>query len=426
MSIPLDNIRDWIEGLLPCPSVLYLFLPHGSKNISDFNMSRTHTDQFLMPTVIMHDQEPLNYKLYANLNNVCHNIINEIYQSNSPDQQPLRDLDCAIKISLPNLNLQYIPFFLGQRYYDNPVLIHSEKNSQDLELYEQAGYLCVHYWAHAMIARDWYRFAKDDHRLKITNAPAKKFLVYCRDWSDGREYRLKFLDLLIEHELLDSCLVNMMHTNSSSVHYKQHKFINEDFVISQIEKLEQIAENRSPGHASAEYSPTDFVNTKISVVLETVFDDVRIHLTEKTLRPIACGHAFLLAAGPGSLAYLRQYGFKTFSPLIDESYDLETNSCTRLKKIVTSMQQLNLLTESELDELQEIAAYNQQHFFSDKFATVIKTELMTNLEQAYNRLSLSTGKKFMALLDQLSSQNVDLKLFQNFDLVLDKIKQSCQ
>ena len=90
------------------------------------------------------------------------------------------------------------------------------------------------------------------------------------------------------------------------------------------------------------------------------------------------------------------------------------------------MQQLNLLTESELDELQEIAAYNQQHFFSDKFATVIKTELMTNLEQAYNRLSLSTGKKFMALLDQLSSQNVDLKLFQNFDLVLDKIKQSCQ
>jgi hypothetical protein len=49
-------------------------------------------------------------------------------------------------------------------------------------------------------------------------------------------------------------------------------------------------------------------------VAETVFD-TRIHLTEKTLRPIACGHPFILAAGPGSLKYLQTYGFRTFSPL---------------------------------------------------------------------------------------------------------------
>lgn len=379
-----------------------------------------------MPAVIMHDQEPLNYKFYANLNTACHNDMVEVYESNSPDKQSLRDLDCSIKTSLPNLNLQYIPFFVGQRYYDNVVLIHSEKNSQDLELYQQDGYLCVHYWAHAMIARDWYRFAKVDHRLKIAKDPAKKFLVYCRDWSDGREYRLKFLDLLIEHELLDSCLVNMMHTNSSNIHYTNHQFLNEEFAINNIERLEQITENRSPSHASAEYDPADFVDTEISVVLETVFDDTRIHLTEKILRPIACGHAFILAAGPGSLAYLRRYGFKTFSPLIDESYDLETNSCTRLNKIVNSMKQLTLLTKTELDQLREIAAYNQQHFFSDEFANIIKTELVDNLEQAYKQLPLSTGKKFMTLLDHLSSQKFDLKLFHNLDIILNKIKQSCQ
>jgi hypothetical protein len=44
-------------------------------------------------------------------------------------------------------------------------------------------------------------------------------------------------------------------------------------------------------------------------------------LTEKALRPIACGQPFILAATPGSLQYLRSYGFKTFSGYIDETYD---------------------------------------------------------------------------------------------------------
>jgi hypothetical protein len=69
-------------------------------------------------------------------------------------------------------------------------------------------------------------------------------------------------------------------------------------------------------------------------VLETLFDDHRWHLTEKSLRPIACGKPFVLMATPGSLQYLRQYGFKTFDGLIDETYDSIQNPKQRLQAVL--------------------------------------------------------------------------------------------
>jgi hypothetical protein len=102
------------------------------------------------------------------------------------------------------------------------------------------------------------------------------------------------------------------------------------------ELIDQFLDNKFSSAASADYDPNDFINSEISVILETVFDDRRIHLTEKTLKPIACGHPFILAAGPGALEYIRSYGFKTFAPYIDESYDQETDSLKRLEKIEQS------------------------------------------------------------------------------------------
>ena len=42
----------------------------------------------------------------------------------------------------------------------------------------------------------------------------------------------------------------------------------------------------------------------------------------------------MLAATPGSLQYLKQYGFETFHGLIDESYDTILDPRERLKTIV--------------------------------------------------------------------------------------------
>jgi hypothetical protein len=139
--------------------------------------------------------------------------------------------------------------------------------------------------------------------------------------------------------------------------------------------------------SSAEYESTDFNYTAISVVLETIFDS-RIHLTEKTLRPLACGHPFILAAGPGSLELLRKYGFETFNPYINESYDMILDSSDRLRAITAELRRISLLPSSKQQELvsvcNQIAQKNQQRFFSKEFRNYVTEELQTNVQIAFD------------------------------------------
>jgi len=390
MNIPLDNLYHWIEGMLPAPAVLYVFRTHGNKEISNLRWFREYDFKSMQecPAIIVNDQEPLDWNFYSNPQQYIDHY--KKYATSTFNQ-------FLLKYS-SNFNLQATVLFYGSDVYDRCILIHSEKNSDDLSKYQQNGFLSVHYWAHAVIARDWFRFAKHDTRLSVHAAPQNKFLIYCRDWSHNREYRLKFLEMLIEQNLDKVSHTSVMHTNSEGVHFLQHKFKNNNFELNVPELIDQIAPNNSSSNSSADYSCADYVNAEVSVVLETVFDSCKIHLTEKTLRPIACGHPFLLAAGPGSLEYIKNYGFKTFSPWIDESYDLEIDSLTRLKKIIKSMKQIQNLTEFEKNKLKDIAKYNKEHFFSDKFFNVVKNELKNNLETAYELLKKNQGIHYLEML----------------------------
>jgi hypothetical protein len=134
--------------------------------------------------------------------------------------------------------------------------------------------------------------------------------------------------------------------------------------------------------ASADYDVNDITSTAVSVILETVVDSNKIHLTEKTLRPIACGHPFVLLAGPRALEYLKSYGFKTFSKFWDESYDQEPDTVKRMEKIVKIMQQIQHLDEHDWIEINTITEYNKQHFFSQGFIQKIHSELQKNLDHA--------------------------------------------
>jgi len=140
--------------------------------------------------------------------------------------------------------------------------------------------------------------------------------------------------------------------------------------------------------ASAIYDSVDHVQTAISVVLETVFDN-RIHLTEKSLRPLACGHPFMLAAGPGSLALLRKYGFQTFAPYIDETYDTVQDNDLRLDYILIEMKRIQQLPDYEKSQLINqcnlIAAFNKKHFFSTDFFNLIVKELQDNVTTAFEQ-----------------------------------------
>jgi hypothetical protein len=134
--------------------------------------------------------------------------------------------------------------------------------------------------------------------------------------------------------------------------------------------------------SSATYTPQDFAQTRCSIVLETVYDQ-RIHLTEKTLRPLACGHPFMILNGPGALETIRSYGFKTFQPYINESYDKEQSPTKRMDMVLREMRRIN--SESEKyqkwiwEGCAEIAEHNKKLFFDDKFIWRVKTELRRNV-----------------------------------------------
>ena len=168
--------------------------------------------------------------------------------------------------------------------------------------------------------------------------------------------------------------------------------------------------NTHNSSASADYNNNDYACTAIEVVLETLFDDTRLHLTEKTLRPIACGQPFILMATHGSLQYLKDYGFRTFDGIINETYDTITDPRKRLDAVIQEMLRISLMNRSEkyilYKQLYEIAKFNQRLFFSKDWQQSISQEFLTNLYRA------------IGVLDQYKNKVIQNKMNQCWDGVL--------
>jgi len=113
--------------------------------------------------------------------------------------------------------------------------------------------------------------------------------------------------------------------------------------------------------------PDDLIyhaNSYFSLVTETVFykkyqhratmysNEDGVFFTEKTARPLLLKHPFILAGYVNSLKALRSYGYKTFHPFIDESYDYEEDDDRRLDMIVAETERLCRFTDDQWIEFQ--------------------------------------------------------------------------
>lgn len=72
-------------------------------------------------------------------------------------------------------------------------------------------------------------------------------------------------------------------------------------------------------------------------------------LTEKTFRPIAYKHPFILVTLPNTLQLLRDMGYKTFDGVIDERYDLEKNDTKRLLMIAEEIKRWSKMSIQEIE-----------------------------------------------------------------------------
>lgn len=392
MTVPLNNLYHFVQGSLKLPAMFYLFSPHGSRKITNLQPLSMfdEPDNVILPNVICHDQEPLTWQRYTD------DQLDIIEFKQELDQYCQTSVQLGRFLPPDNQNLSLaLNRYAGIPIFDNTVLLHSEQNSNDLKLYQEHGYITSYLWSHALISLDWYRFAEHDHRLR-PGTVNRKFLIYARGWSNTREYRLKFAELLLRNGLVEDSQISMLDIDDG-VDRNNHVFLNPELQV--YADLSEIPVTTADSDASADYTPEDFAHTLLSVILETEFDGSRIHLTEKTLRPIACGHPFILAAGPYSLRYLKNYGFETFSPWIDESYDEETDSLVRLAKICRSMKKIAQLEQKEFETwyqaVREIAERNQRRFFSNSFFLHLKAEMSSNINQAVEQAYQSRGRKYL-------------------------------
>jgi hypothetical protein len=87
-------------------------------------------------------------------------------------------------------------------------------------------------------------------------------------------------------------------------------------------------------------------------------------LTEKTFKCIAFKQPFILVTLPNSLKMLRYLGYKTFSPIIDESYDLIENDGERLYRIFLEIKRLCELDEVTLESYRQKLIPIVEHNFN--------------------------------------------------------------
>jgi hypothetical protein len=104
----------------------------------------------------------------------------------------------------------------------------------------------------------------------------------------------------------------------------------------------------------------------------------RLHLTEKTFKPIALGMPFVIVGTKGSLEYLRSYGFQTFGDIWDESYD-SADDDVRIERIASLLRSLDELPAEAKQDLFEqchqVIEHNWNHFYKGGFEAVLWQEL---------------------------------------------------
>jgi len=84
-------------------------------------------------------------------------------------------------------------------------------------------------------------------------------------------------------------------------------------------------------------NPSWYNDTYFSIVAETIVEGDQIFVTEKTFKPIAFYHPFIISGQPGVLEFLKNLGFETFENLFDESYDNVQEFENRLNILVENV-----------------------------------------------------------------------------------------
>lgn len=193
-----------------------------------------------------------------------------------------------------------------------------------------------------------------------------------------RDHRLALLTQLAKDNHLKngdwSCLTSV------TIEY-QYQMLEREFGITidpmVVRELDNQLPHRLESESSSEYQnvsawtdqhPEAYKNSYLYICTETYMHEPHKSLTEKVFKPIVNLQPFIFIAYQGALQQLRDLGFKTFSPYIDESYDLIKDKGERFRMAYEEIDRLISMPIEELHDLywklEEILIYNQEHLLN--------------------------------------------------------------
>lgn len=192
----------------------------------------------------------------------------------------------------------------------------------------------------------------------------------------SRPHRIWMFRELWKHGLISDNIISMNMFDFDKTYY-MNKFMDEND-YNQFSKLLPILppgtqiEHPFSHHSCGRYLTTInediMADSWVSVISEASFGEDTCFISEKSFKPIAAMHPFIIFGNKFSLKYLRELGYKTFQPYIDETYD-KLDTWSRLDAIIQELKRLNSLSKNEklkmFKELEPILKHNYLNFVSN-------------------------------------------------------------
>lgn len=249
-------------------------------------------------------------------------------------------------------------------------IVTSEKNSEIVD------YVCntykfkpYYYFFHGWAALDWYRGYNHTYLAPPFARRKFNYAFMCPNNIIGgnRIHRVKFLYELVQRDLLGNNLISFPEYcpyEKENVYDLANKcgvdLSDIDFPLIIDSKFNHAGNSHKIDFW--EQGQKSFAH----VVTETVYLSNKLHLTEKTFKPIVMQQPFLLIAPRGSLSYLREYGFRTFNQIWDEGYD-DLDDSKRMSAVADICQQINNWTTGEMqdaiDAIDSTVRHNHNWFY---------------------------------------------------------------
>jgi len=235
--------------------------------------------------------------------------------------------------------------------------------------------------------------AVNETDLNSDTIRTKKFLCWNRTMRSHRywlayialKYNLlndsyfSFLNPSLDIDSLTKNLVTYIDNYDESTIYSQqiYKMIPYDLDTHNLTVEQKVS--FSTNNNKKEFYQNSYIHITSETTLGSLMTD-GIFFSEKTFHPIINLQPFIYVGCFGALKQLKEWGFKTFHPFIDESYDDEKDSIIRFKMIENEIRKLNEKPIQEIHEwyysISDILLHNQQ---------LLKTfSTMNPFENAFN------------------------------------------